>query len=66
MLCCLKIVYSIADGVATDSRIDKIIDLFCRIKSLLQGSFTKETYNFIDPTNPSHPIVVRFFILHPS
>jgi len=25
--------------------------------SLLQGSFTKETYNFIDPTNQSHPIV---------
>jgi len=43
-------------GVATDSMIDKIIGLFCRIMSLLQGSFTKETYNFIDPTNQSHPI----------
>jgi len=38
-------------GVATVSRIDKIIGLFCRIPSLLQGSFAKETYNLIDPTN---------------
>ena len=43
-------------GVATVSRIDKIIDLFCRIASFLQGSFEKETYDFIDPTNQSHPI----------
>jgi len=27
-----------------------------RIRSLLQGSFTKETYNLIDPTIRSHPI----------
>ena len=43
-------------AVATVSRIDKIIGLFCRISSLLQGSFAKETHNFIDPTNRSHPI----------
>jgi len=43
-------------GVATVSRIDKIIGLFCRILSLLEGSFAKETYNLIDPTNQSHPI----------
>ena len=43
-------------GVATDSRIDKIIGLFCRIMSLLQDSFIKETYNCIDLTNQSHPI----------
>ena len=30
--------------------------LFCRIWSLLQGSFAKETYNFKEPTNRSHPI----------
>jgi len=42
--------------VATVSRIDKIIGLFCRISSLSQGSFAKETYNFIDPTSQSHPI----------
>ena len=33
-----------------------MISLFCRIASLLQGSFAKETYNLIDPTNRSHPI----------
>jgi len=43
-------------GVATVSRTDKIIGLFCRILSLLFGSFAKETYNFIDPANQSHPI----------
>jgi len=44
-------------GLATDSRIDKIIGLLCRIMALLQGSFTKGTYNLIDPTNRSHPVV---------
>ena len=44
-------------GVATASRIDKFIRLFCRISSLLYGSFAKETYGFIDPTNRSHPIL---------
>jgi len=47
-------------GVATVSMIDKIIGLFCRILSLLYGSFAKETYNFIDPTNQSHPIIWRY------
>jgi len=36
--------------------IDKIIGLSCRMRSLLWGSFAKETYDFIDPTNISHPI----------
>ena len=36
-------------GVATVSRIDQIL-------SLLQGSFAKQTYSLIDPTNQSHPI----------
>ena len=31
--------------------IDKIPGLFCRISSLLEGSFTKEIYNFKEPTN---------------
>ena len=35
-------------GVATVSRIDKIIGPFCRIYSRLQGSCAKETYGFID------------------
>jgi len=36
----------------------KIIGLFCRISSLSQGSFAKETYVFREPTNRSHPIQV--------
>jgi len=46
-------------GVALVSRIDKIIGLFCGIASLLYGSFAKENYNFIDPTNRSHPIPAK-------
>ena len=45
--------------VATISRLLTIIELFCRISSLLQGSFAKETYNFKEPTNCSHPIQRR-------
>ena len=37
--------------------------LFCRISSLLQGSFAKETYNWIDPTNRSHPIVISTLVV---
>jgi len=44
-------------GVATISRLLKMIGLFCRILSLLLGSFAKETYNFKEPTNRSHQIV---------
>ena len=43
-------------GVATICRLLKIIGLFCRIQSLLQGSFVKETYSYKEPTNPSHPM----------
>jgi len=43
-------------GVATISRLLEIIGFFCRISSLLQGSFAKETFDFKDPTNRSHPI----------
>jgi len=41
--------------VATISRLPKIIGLFCRIQSLLQGSFANETYNYKEPTNRSFP-----------
>ena len=47
-------------GVATVSRINKITGLFCRIASFSWGSFAKETYNLIDPTNCSHPITKQF------
>jgi len=48
------------------SRLLKINGLFRRISSLLHGSFAKETYNFKEPTNRGHPIlmyetVVLFF-----
>ena len=45
-------------GVATISRINKMIGLFCRLLALLKGSFAKETCNFIDPTKQSHPTIV--------
>ena len=50
--------YTCTDGVATNSRLLKIIGLFYRILSLLEGSFAKETYNFKEPANRSHPIVL--------
>jgi len=45
-------------GVATISRFHKITGLFCKISSLLLGSFAKETCNFKESTNGSHPIAV--------
>jgi len=32
--------------------------VFCRISSVLQGSFAKEPYNFIDLPNQRHPIAI--------
>jgi len=49
-------VYMYIYGVATFSRLLTIIGLFCRISSLLEGSFAKEIYKFKEPTNRSHPI----------
>ena len=43
-------------GVATMSRLLQIIGLFCRMSSLLKGFLAKETYDFKEPTNRSHPI----------
>ena len=37
-------------GVATISRLHQITGLFADYRSLLQGSFAKETYNFKEPT----------------
>ena len=56
MLIC--ILFGCSYGVATISRLLKIKNLFCRIQSLLYGSFAEETYNFKEPTNRSHPIFV--------
>jgi len=45
-------------GVALVSRIDKIIGLFCK-RALWKGRYSaKETCNFIDPTDRSHPLSV--------
>jgi len=44
--------------VALVSRIDKIISHFC--KRALQKRYysAKETYNFIDPADRGHPIII--------
>ena len=47
-----------AYGVATISRLLKMIGLFGRTSSLLWVSLAKETYHNKEPTNRSHPIVV--------
>jgi len=53
-------------GVATVRRIDYIIGLFCRISSLLQGSFAKKTNNLLMPPH-SMPYVTSSSLkwLHP-
>ena len=43
-------------GVALVSRIDKIVGLFCKRAPQKRQYSAKETYNFIDPTDRSHPI----------
>jgi len=44
-------------GVALVSRIDSIIGLFCK-RALYKRQYSdKETYDLIDPTDRSHPIV---------
>ena len=44
-------------GVASISRLLKIVGLFCRRALSKRLYFAKETYNFKEPTNRSHPIV---------
>jgi len=44
-------------GLAMIRRLLKIIGIFCKISSLYNFSFAKETYHFKEPTNRSHPIV---------
>ena len=43
-------------GVATISRLLQIIGLFCKRALLKRLYFAKETYDFKEPTNRSHPI----------
>ena len=51
-------IYTLLYGVATIGRLLKIIDLFCRMQSVSQGSFAKETYNIKESTTRSHPILL--------
>jgi len=50
------------------SRHDSSICLFCRISSLLQGSFAKETYNLKEPTSLAFSMwdVTRQYVRHDS
>jgi len=48
------------------SRLLKIVRLFGRISSLLQVSFAKETYNFKELTNRSHPIIIVYSSVYKS
>jgi len=45
-------------GVATLSRIDKIVGLFCKRALYKRRYSAKETCHFIDPTDHSHPIYI--------
>ena len=51
-------------GVATVSRIDKIIGLFCKRDLLKRRYSAKETCNLIDPTDRSHPISGSVFNMY--
>ena len=44
-------------GVASSSRLLKIIGLFCKRALQKRRYSAKETYNFKEPTNRSHPIL---------
>jgi len=46
-------------GVATSSRLIQIIVLFCERALWKRRYSAKETYNFKEPTNRSHPIIHR-------
>ena len=48
---------TIGYGVATISRLLKIIGLFCRRTLIRRLYSAKETYRFKEPTNRSHPIL---------
>jgi len=46
-------------GVATISRLIQLIGLFCKRALWKRLNSAKETYNFKEPTNRSHPITVN-------
>jgi len=52
--------------MASISRIDKIIGLFCKRDFKKRLYSAKLTYNFIDPTDCSHPICVSVHMYRPT
>jgi len=56
-MCCLFASSISLYGLAFISRIDKNIGLFCKRALEKRQYSAKETYNFIDPTDRSHPII---------
>jgi len=46
--------------VALVSRIDKIVGLFCKRAPQKRLYSAKETYNLLDPTHRSHPIISKY------
>jgi len=44
-------------GVATISRLFEMIGLFCKRALLLRRYSARETYDFKEPTNRSHPMI---------
>jgi len=55
-----------ACGVASVSRIDQIIGLFCKRALQKRLCSAKETYNLNTPTSRSHPIVCSDYVYTPS
>jgi len=46
-------------GVVSSSRLLKIIGLFCKRALQKRPIFSKDTYNFQEPTTRSHPIRIH-------
>ena len=54
--------HAICYGVATISRLLKIVDLSCKRALQKRLYSAKKTYNFKEPINRSHPIVSSIWI----
>ena len=52
-----SLLWTCSDGVASIRRLLKIIGLFCK-RALQKRYSAKETYDFREPTNRSHPIAL--------
>ena len=60
--CICWYIHIIWNGVASVSRIDKIIGLFCKRALWKRRYSAKETYNLIDPTYHRHPIHMHVLV----